>query len=154
MMIIIIINIPPLPQYVFMVWYLVKHRDKFIISFHPSSRRISTYQGDPLSFDVQVSSTHQRLVVHVKRISLRWKLSLNSFDGLLFLFAVLGFLGTLTVADLVQLSSTTLFLYCYLPLVPVYLSDHISALSSVLPLCCLLYRMHAVYRNYVPRIYF
>jgi hypothetical protein len=26
--------IPPLPQYVFMAWWLVKHRDSILISFH------------------------------------------------------------------------------------------------------------------------
>jgi hypothetical protein len=29
--------VPPLPQYVFMVWYLVKHRDNFTFTFAEQS---------------------------------------------------------------------------------------------------------------------
>jgi hypothetical protein len=32
--------IPPLPQYFFMVWYLVEHRDNFTFTFTPSNDEI------------------------------------------------------------------------------------------------------------------
>jgi hypothetical protein len=39
--------IPPLPQYVFMGWCLVKHRDKFTFIFHDESgwKKITTKES-------------------------------------------------------------------------------------------------------------
>jgi hypothetical protein len=33
-------SIPPLPQYVFMAWFLVKHRDNFTVLFHILDYRV------------------------------------------------------------------------------------------------------------------
>jgi hypothetical protein len=39
-------NIPPLPQYVFMAWYLIKHRDNFTFHFTFTVLEISEVRAE------------------------------------------------------------------------------------------------------------
>jgi hypothetical protein len=49
-------DIPALPQYVFMAWCLVKHRDNFTFTFHHKSKQKLSHSSH------RFSGTHLRLI--------------------------------------------------------------------------------------------